>query len=174
MARSTWLDGLEIMLLSGLLQCVSTVIACIGHSALAAVLACDCYSGYVLGLFCLNIFDWIMFTVIMFPQWIRHNNMSCVFCVGVGNLEDWTSHIDGMCDRMEVLEIPPQKMYNRYWVLETRDRSSSSISMFILIWYYSWSLCVQLWNHICRIYYNLSTITSPLRDRSGWGDLMTP
>ena len=82
MIRSTWLDGLEIMLLSRLLQWLSTVIACIGHSALAAVLACDCYSGYFLGLFvCLNIFERIMFTVIMFPQWIRHNNMSCVFFV---------------------------------------------------------------------------------------------
>ena len=91
MAQSTWLDGLKIILLSGLLQYVPIVIACIYHSALATLLACDCYSdsGYVLGLFCLNIFKKIMFTVIMFPLWIRHNNMSYAFCVvGVGNLED--------------------------------------------------------------------------------------
>ena len=88
MVRSTWIDGLKIMLSSGLLQCVSALIACIGHSMRAAVLACDCYPGYVLGLFCSNIFEKIMFTVIIFPQWIRHDNISYVFCVGVGNLED--------------------------------------------------------------------------------------
>ena len=89
MARLTWLDGLKIMLLSGLLQCVSALIAGICHSMQAAVLACDCYLGYGLGLFCSNILERIMFTVIMFPQWmLRYNNMSYVFYVGVGNLED--------------------------------------------------------------------------------------
>ena len=67
---------------------MSVLIACICHSALAVVLPCDCYLGYVLGLFCLNIFEIIMFMVIMFPQWIRDNNMSYVFCLGVGNLDD--------------------------------------------------------------------------------------
>ena len=107
MVQLTWLDGLKIILLSGLLQCVSVLIACICHSMWAVVLACDCYSGYVLGLFCLNILERIMSTVIMFQQWIRHTNMSYDFYVRVGYFEDWTSHIDGMCDRMEVLEILP-------------------------------------------------------------------
>ena len=88
MARSTWLDGLKIMLSSGLLQCVSALIVSICHSTRAAVLAYDCYSGYVLGLFCSDIFERIMFTVIMFPQWIRHDNMSYIFYVGVRNLEE--------------------------------------------------------------------------------------
>ena len=115
----------------------------------------------------------------MFPQWIRHSNMIYVFCIGNKNLEGRTSHIDGICDRMEVLEIPLREKKNDwYWVLETRARRLSSIFMFRLIWNYPRSICVQLCNYICRIHYNSTTIKTPLWDctladeETWWNTLM--